>query len=376
MAKPARIKTPADVRGLTITRDPKKGAIEIGEGQFGTCFTGRIRWKNGTRHRVVVKRFNPEGWITHSRSPQKPFAEGRSGPMTSKEAEHYQKVIDELRMAGVRVPKMGIYQVTERDAEANRWQLRKGEWVLVSNLFGGTKRGSLLDGDLASSPTKWSADARRDIIDQATRIANTGYGVSNDCIKFFEGRGDKKGVVIDIDYQALSLHENRGSPEGNAEKIASLAEKLADPSLPWWKLMGIALKRVDRKSEKGSRLEKALLKEIQKRQSRFERYTVRDAGDVVRGIISFERTYDPRPCTAAELKSLLRSTITSEGELERILDFMGARAREKKWIKLETTLRNEDPDMEYAIRYDKETGVFSVLRRKTREKPAKPIGSR
>ncbi len=90
-------KTEQEVEKLSISRNV------IGGGVFGRVYLGRLRFKGKKPIRVAVKRFH--------------------NPVDDLYIPTYRKVIEDLRRAGVRVPKTGFVK-------------HKGKWVQVQHLFG------------------------------------------------------------------------------------------------------------------------------------------------------------------------------------------------------------------------------------------------
>jgi len=123
-------------------------------------------FEDGKRHRVAIKRFKI--------------------PLNDRIAHRYQTVINELREAGVRLPKMAMLKTAS------------GEWVQVSQLFGSTGKGAKI-GDGGGLNTK----AKLDLAKQLTKIANLGYDMNQDIFASFRDPS-KRCVVIDIDALAAS----------------------------------------------------------------------------------------------------------------------------------------------------------------------------
>jgi len=125
---------------------------ELGCGQFGTAVIGRVKFKDGTERRVAVKHFHK--------------------PLSDLQAHKYQEVIDELKAAGINMPKVGMYK------------LPSGEWVQVSSLFGSTKKGSkLFENSFSFSSSDFVATGEKatlEVFEQSLKIANLGYKPMDD----------------------------------------------------------------------------------------------------------------------------------------------------------------------------------------------------
>src|SRR3989344_5674142 len=91
----------AEVRRLLFSKSRGK-LIRIGGRHRGDIYIGRVVFEDGKRHRVAIKRFKI--------------------PLNDDRARRYQKVINELKEVGVRLPKMAMIKTNE------------GEWVQVSQL--------------------------------------------------------------------------------------------------------------------------------------------------------------------------------------------------------------------------------------------------
>ncbi|MFH1587577.1 MAG: hypothetical protein ABID38_07005 [Candidatus Diapherotrites archaeon] len=141
-------KTAEDVERLNI------GKKRIGGYMVGDIYVGRIHFKSGSVHRVAVKRFKK--------------------PMDDKHAAKYKTAITELKEAGVRLPKMGMYK------------LPSGEWVQVSQLFGSTARGSRLwNKSFLSQDLPEAKDKLVEGIVELTKVANIGYEPARDLLEPF-----------------------------------------------------------------------------------------------------------------------------------------------------------------------------------------------
>ena len=172
----------------------------------------------------------------------------KPGSMTEKEATRYQETIDRLRREDVRIPKMGIHQVTESEAKGSGGVLYPGEYVVVSSLFGGTRRKSLLESDIAQKDLAYdlSPSVRKDVIIQLTRMANAGVEVTGDCFKFIRDPSGKPieldrnrpGIVIDLDVQALAPEKDQ--TYSNLGILQTMASRLSGPDLSFRDLMNTA----------------------------------------------------------------------------------------------------------------------------------------
>lgn len=151
-------KRTSDVKSVTFSKPQKR----IGGTVRGDVYIGALRFRDGTRKRVAIKKFKT--------------------PLSDAEAKLLKKTIKDLVAAGVRLPKMAAVK------------LPSGEWVQVSQLFGSVRqRSKLAEGRLLKTmPEKIEA------IREWTKVANAGYYIHADLIVPF--KGDRSGAMpIDLD---------------------------------------------------------------------------------------------------------------------------------------------------------------------------------
>lgn len=158
-------------------------------GLLSNTFIGRVHFKDGKRKRVAIRVFSVK--------------------ITDTEAANHQKVIDELKNAGVKMPKMAMLQISVP-------QLEDIEWVLVSELFGSTLGGSKID-NLSSKDEYKSLNLfqKISIIKEYTKIGNAGYKPLRYTVMPF--KDPKKGAIL-INPDLLTLKIKNGRP--NLHEIA------------------------------------------------------------------------------------------------------------------------------------------------------------
>jgi len=164
------MKKPSDIKRVNFsrTKSSANGLVRIGGAAFGKIYIGRIHFNNGSTHRVAIKIFRDK--------------------LNNETAARYQQAIQDLRRAGVQLPKMGMHKLTEGP--------HKGEWVQISQLFGSTKKGSKIENK--TNLIIKTAKAREEAIRESTKIANAGYLPALDTIETFKNQ--TKGIIpIDID---------------------------------------------------------------------------------------------------------------------------------------------------------------------------------
>jgi len=112
---------------LKVSKDKTGNPVKLGEGIYGEIFLGQVKFKNGSKKRVAIKRFTPI------------FEELK---MTDHDARKYQQFIDILRKIELEhdvafpnrqigkakmIPKMAMVKIQEKGKEP--------EWVVVSQAF-------------------------------------------------------------------------------------------------------------------------------------------------------------------------------------------------------------------------------------------------
>lgn len=160
--KPFRKKAPAwkkasDVQKITL------GNTLLGMGATGKVYIGNIKFKDGSRQRVAIKRFKEK--------------------LSDDKASAYQQVINDLVNAGVRLPKTGMVK------------LPNGEWVQASQLFSSAKQTKIIQPTFR---TIEKLEAKIEAVKELVKIANAGYAPPEDILGLFKGR--IKGIIpVDID---------------------------------------------------------------------------------------------------------------------------------------------------------------------------------
>jgi len=167
-------KGPDEVEILTFTTGTQGEPEMVGESVMGRVYRGRMRFKDGSMHQVAIKRFKT--------------------PITDERAGEYQRTIEDLRDAGVRLPKMGMVRV-RRGTPVGKEILGEDEWVQVSQLFYSAEEGSKIQTKGLITTREGSIEA----ITELTKVANAGYRPQWDLIEPF--KDISKGVIpFDLDY--------------------------------------------------------------------------------------------------------------------------------------------------------------------------------
>jgi len=183
-------KMPSEAR---IWLDKKtKFSPKLGAGAYGRVCFGRMKFQGGKTQRVAIKVFKE--------------------PLSDEKASNYQKVIDDLRNAGVRIPKMAMVKI-------DTGRFNEPEWVQVSQLFGSISKGSKI---ATNSPWEHINLAQfEEGVVELTKAFNAGYYPS---MEFFEPFRDssKGGIPIDLD---LLVEYSGISAELRANILANVIKK-------------------------------------------------------------------------------------------------------------------------------------------------------
>jgi hypothetical protein len=207
--KRACFKKPKDVERLVISKNCVGRVKKIGGYHYGEVYIGRMRFNDGSWHRVAVKRFKK--------------------PLSARVAKLYQKAIADLTKAGIALPKMGMVKMPD------------GEWVQVSQLFGSRARGSKIvnKSHLAIEGKR----ARTEAVQELTKVANAGYTPEMDVIEPFKKR-ETGAIPIDLDMMVRSRHQfGERRPGTRAQFLVEAIEAIAQSSsnLEYRRLCEIAL---------------------------------------------------------------------------------------------------------------------------------------
>ena len=161
-------------------------------------YVGRVHFKDGSINRVAIKRF---GLLRNDE-----YA-----------AQKTNEVIKHLVEAGVSLPKMRMIKLP-KGTPFGKEQLVDDEWVLVSQLFGSTQKGSKLH------PKSWvllsDKESRKEAVAELTKVTNAGYPPADDIIEPLMG---KQGVVP-FDLDEIFMEERRNMAD--LTEVRKLANEL------------------------------------------------------------------------------------------------------------------------------------------------------
>ncbi|NYZ75111.1 hypothetical protein H0O03_02510 [Candidatus Micrarchaeota archaeon] len=150
--------SPSEVEWLRVSER------KLGEGAVGKVFAGRIKFRGKKPFAVAVKQFKP------------PYLRRLL------EVWHYPRIIEDLKRAGVRMPKMAFVE-------------HEGQPVLVSELFQKARLTKISDAWMSSLPE----GARAALVETLTKVMNAGYDPSPDSIGFVSTSKGPQPIVCDLD---------------------------------------------------------------------------------------------------------------------------------------------------------------------------------
>jgi hypothetical protein len=172
-------KGPQEVEHLSIQTDDEGHLKELGRGNRGIVYLGRLKFGDGSDHRVAVKRFT-------------------SKPLTDEEAKSYEDAVNALRAHGVSLPKTGLIKL-KMGTSIGPETLKADEWVQVQELY--MRSGESKIAYLLANPGL-PTNVRQDAVVEFTRIANAGYPPHGDIVK------PLKLQDHETDLKSLKLHES------------------------------------------------------------------------------------------------------------------------------------------------------------------------
>jgi len=193
-----KIFTEAEVKRITFSKK-KKELVSIGKGGSANVYVGRVHFNNGIIKRVAIRKFKE--------------------PISDELANKYKKVIEDLKDINLEFD----YDFPDRNLELARlfpkMELLKiktqenpnGEWIHVTQLFGGTKRGSKFQENNFIRLNKKNIEEMSWI---CTTVAEKGYYPGH----LFMSLKNKQGV-IPIDIDLLAKQKILKTPEDKAKGL-------------------------------------------------------------------------------------------------------------------------------------------------------------
>jgi len=180
-------KAPEDVEIVTFSARDDGTAVRLGGNDYGRVFAGRMRFRDGSMSRVAIKTF--------------------LSPLSDGEAGDYGRAIEELKSAGVRIPKMGMVKL-RTGTKIGTEELAHDEWAQISQLFGSVAKGSKIQGK--SQGTLLSPKGRLEAVEELTKVANAGH---YPVVDIFEPLADESKGIIPLDIDTLvNMERTMGRP--------------------------------------------------------------------------------------------------------------------------------------------------------------------
>ena len=167
---------PGDVTRFTVDYDREM----LGRGGHGIVKVGKIKFKGRKPFQVAVKLFHD---LYH--------------PLpTAEQQQQYEKVIRDLRAAGVRMPKMGFL-------------MHGGARVLVSELFKRGDRTKLVYDRYAKSYLgRLTDDEKEKLLEHIARVIRAGYPLPSDSTSFVPTKKGMQPILHDLDGLVGSKHDH------------------------------------------------------------------------------------------------------------------------------------------------------------------------
>lgn len=202
------------VQRVSFSTDRAGNPVLLGKGSYGLVYIGRIKLQGNKFKRVAIKRFSAPDVLTY---------------MSEEYAKRYEKAIEDLRKAGVRLPKMGLIEIP-KGTRFGRGEFKSNEWVQVSQLFGSTAKGTKI-----RPIHRLGLSAKKDLFREIIKTANAGYLLVPDLFEAFRDRAGKMQIIpLDIDG---IVGYGRAKPQLLAHDVCNNLEALA-------KLHGVKLEEV------------------------------------------------------------------------------------------------------------------------------------
>lgn len=298
-------KTRKSAESLAITIGSGDKPRRLGTGRYGSVFLAKLKLKGKKPKRVAVKKINPHGLIATARRKNLEIgAESpKYGPLTKQEALRYQRVIDALRRAGVSLPKIGVYQVTAEDARLSKDLLEEGEWVIVSKLFGSTKKGSSI-GRASENAVKWRMPLakKKILMTDIVRMANARFMPAGDVLTFYnDGKG---GFIFDLDVPALA-NQHYGL-ESRSSGIIKWIEKFSDNHFQAQVLFNLAFKAASPELKKLLKEYRPIERHVWDGQFKTHSEEVFSALEAAEKPLTFAELQEKSRLTDRELRTVLR----------------------------------------------------------------------
>ncbi len=171
MPSQSRWKNRRSIQRMWFSEDAKQNRQLLGRGIFGSVYAGKLKFKDGSVHRVTIQEYQT--------------------PLSDSEVRWRTDALAALRRTGMKLPKMGY-------AKLFNSKTGKLEWVLVSQFFGSRTHGSKLapGGNLSLLST---VQGRAQAMRAFAQVAAAGFVPSPDFVYRFKDEA-KGAIPFDVDH--------------------------------------------------------------------------------------------------------------------------------------------------------------------------------
>jgi len=189
----------------------------IGGRTMGRVYAGRVVLPNGKKQAVAIKLFKTA--------------------LSDEQAKRYQTTIEDLRAAGVKIPRMAMVKLP-KGTPMGSGTLQREMWAQISQLFGSVKQGSKIQKiNTLIFPTH---EAKLQATQELTKIANAGYLPVEDAINLMRTKRGMGIIPADIDYV---VYHGKQSAERRAKLLAQTILKITSgPTEEYSKLLEAAIR--------------------------------------------------------------------------------------------------------------------------------------
>jgi hypothetical protein len=185
-----RWKTAGDIERINFTtrkyfQPPMNEALLIDEGGRGAVYFGRIKFKGVAPKRVALKVFHT--------------------PLSDKLVARYQQVIEDLRAAGLQLPKIGLVKIPVEKLKAaaittGYSSQQKDVWIQVTPLFGSVRNPKKMYDKVMDSSV--APEHRADALKQLLKVVDAGYIPDAGLFAMVPGKSGRRVMPFDIDIMA------------------------------------------------------------------------------------------------------------------------------------------------------------------------------
>ena len=199
-------KTRREVKGISFS-----SRTLLGKSGFGSVFDGHINFKDNSRQRIAVKKFHK--------------------PLSAEQVNAYERTIQDLREAGIPLPKMGFIE-------------KNGEWIQAMQLFT-EKRGKETKSKLfpLHEITKHPERKKlvKELLELTAKTVNAGYPPAFDLFNLIKTEKGFGVIPFDLD-NIINFKGNQeviqgrlrvmiGNLELSKQEIDFLASRIKDKKI-------------------------------------------------------------------------------------------------------------------------------------------------